>query len=76
VAAEEQHFICAGPGHWLLAEVPAQSELQRQFPEEQVGLEQHLMLAASAGHAPEMAVPPAEVQDASVMHTPARPLGP
>lgn len=76
VAAEEQHFICAGPGHWLLTEVPAQSDCQRQFPEEHFGLEQHLMLAASAGQAPEMEVPPAVLQAASVIQTPAMPLGP
>jgi hypothetical protein len=56
--------------------VPVQSDDQRQFPEEQVALEQHFMLAASAGQAPEMAVPPEDVQDASVMQTPGVPLGP
>jgi hypothetical protein len=46
VALDEQHFICAGPGHWLETLVPAQSEVQRQLPEEplaQDGLEQHFL---------------------------------
>ena len=73
-----QHCIWLGPGHSPAVEVPLQSEAQLHRDEEplQAGLEQHFTLAASAGQAPEMELPPAEEQAESVMQTPGAPLPP
>ena len=73
VAPDEQHFIWAGPGHWFDTELPAQSLAQRQLPALVLAhdaLVQHLMSAASAGHAPETLTPPAEEQLLEEMQTP------
>jgi hypothetical protein len=64
VAAEEQHFIWAGPGHLPDTEVPAQSLAHRQFPAlvlAHEALVQHLTSPASAGHPPLMVMPPEDV---------------
>lgn len=73
VAADEQHFICAGPGHRPDLLLRPQSLCQRQLPAlvlAHEALVQHFMLAASAGQAPEMLVPPEEVQALLLMQTP------
>ena len=72
-AADEQHFICAGPGHRPEVEVPPQSLCHRQLPAlvlAQDALVQHLMPAASAGQPPSMVTPPDEVQLLAARQTP------
>lgn len=62
VAAEVQHLKAEGPGHCPLSEVPEQSDDQRQlFPPVQGALVQQVMPAASAGQAPEIEMPPPEL---------------
>jgi len=75
VAPEEQHMNALGPGHWLETVDPAQSLVHRQLPDEpleQLALVQHLMSAASHGHAPLIVVPPAELQVLVETQTPVR----
>jgi hypothetical protein len=71
VAVDEQHLKELGPGHWLATVVPAQSLAKRQLPAVPHGdLVQHLTLAASAGHAPDMVFPPLAEHAAVVTQTP------
>ena len=51
-------------------EEPEQSDDQRQFPLGQTGLVQHLTSAGSEGQAPEMEVPPLDVQSDDFTQTP------
>jgi hypothetical protein len=75
MALELQHLKPLGPGHWLDTEEPAQSEVQRQLPEEvltQEALEQHFTSEGSEGQPPEMVTPPEEEQAVLVTQTPRR----
>ena len=59
-----------GPGHSPPTVEPGQSLSHIQAPAEHVGLDQHLMSAASAGQAPSMVVPPDAEQSDVETQTP------